>query len=160
MGIGTLLIGLALLIVVVTLIVLPLLVQQRPAVEPPSPRETLEAERAAVVRAIRELDFDYRTHKLAEEDYKTLRAAQVQYGAQLLRELDALKAATGAGDNRVKADVDAEIEAQVAALRRGGATCPSCSAAVQPDDRFCPRCGSALQETDKKDERPRTEVAS
>ena len=45
-------------------------------------------ERAAVVRTIRELDLDYRTGKLNEADYKGLREAQVQRGADTLRELD------------------------------------------------------------------------
>jgi hypothetical protein len=149
MGIGTILIGLALLIVVVTLIALPLLDQRRPAIEPPSPREALEAEREATVRAIRELDFDYRTHKLSDDDYKTLRATQVQRGAEILRELDALNAqaldgepVSGAADG-----IDAEIEAQVAALRHGGVTCSSCGTVAKSGDRFCARCGTALPGT-------------
>ncbi|MCL5996936.1 MAG: zinc ribbon domain-containing protein [Chloroflexi bacterium] len=138
MGIGTILIGFALLIIVVTLIVLPLLDPRRPAVEPPSPREALQAEYAATVRAIRELDLDYRTHKLAEEDYKRLRADQVQRGAQILRELDALQTGSAADD------IDADIEAQVAVLRAGNAACPACGAKGKAGDRFCARCGAPL----------------
>jgi hypothetical protein len=142
MGIGTLIIGFALLIVVVLLIALPLLDQRRPAVEPPSPREALEAERETTVRAIRELDFDYRTAKLSEQDYKTLRAAQVQRGAHILRELDALKGSDAAVDGGE--DVDAQIEAQVAALRKGAPACPSCGKPISAGARFCPHCGHAL----------------
>ena len=140
MGIGTILIGFALLIIVVTLIVLPLLDARRPAVELPSPREALQAEHAVTVRAIRELDLDYRTHKLAEEDYKRLRADQVQRGAQVLRELDALQPDSAADD------IDVDIEAQVAVLRAGNATCPACGATTKAGDRFCARCGAPLLE--------------
>jgi uncharacterized membrane protein YedE/YeeE len=44
MGIGTILVGLAVLIIVVAVIVSPLLEQRRPASLPPSPRQALELE--------------------------------------------------------------------------------------------------------------------
>jgi rRNA maturation endonuclease Nob1 len=117
------------------LIAIPLLEQRRPAIEAPSPREVLEAEREATVRAIRELDLDFRTAKLTDEDYRLLRAAQVQRGAQILRELDALKDGS---------DIDAEIEAQVARLRRAPAVCACCGAPFKAGDRFCANCGHPL----------------
>ena len=141
MGIGTIFIGIALFVVVVVLIIIPLLEQRQPAVRPPSPREVLEAEREATVRAIRELDLDYRTAKLADEDYKALRAAQVQRGAQILRELDALK---NDDDSAGDGDIDAEIEAQVARLRRAPIVCAACGALIKPGDRFCAHCGHPL----------------
>jgi zinc-ribbon domain len=141
MGIGTILIGIALFVVVVVLIGLPLLERKRDAVEPPSPREVLELEHQGTVRAIRELDLDFRTSKLDEQDYKTMRAAQVQRGAQILRELDA---------QATSDDIDADIEKQVAALRNVATVCPSCGQPVKKGDRFCANCAYALTiETDK-----------
>ena len=136
MGIGTILIGFALLIIVGVVIVAPLLEQRRPAVTPPTPREALELERESTLRAIREIDLDYRTHKLNEEDYKALRAQQVAHGAQVLRELDTLKGEQG---------IDAEIESQVAALRRAGDVCSACGNPVKEGDRFCAHCGASLR---------------
>ncbi len=171
-GIGTLLIGLALLTVVVVLAMMPLLEPKTPLAQPASRRDALEAERAAIVRSIRDLDFDYRTHKLNEEDYHAMRQALVQRGAEVLRELDALErlepparsnhAADGAGADGVRDDdaaADAEIEAAVARLRQGasspaapadgvrraGAVCPACGRPVLPDDRFCAKCGQSLR---------------
>lgn len=133
MGIGTILIGLALLIIVAVVIISPLLEQRRPAITPPAPREALEVEHEAILRAIREIDLDYRTHKLNEEDYKTLRAKQVAHGAQILREIDALKS---------EQDIDSEIESQVAALREAQETCPACGKPIHEGDRFCAHCGA------------------
>ncbi len=136
MGIGTILIGLALFIIVVLLIVLPLLEQRSPAVEPLSRRWLLQAERDSTIRNIRELDLDYRTRKLNEDDYKVLREAQVQRGAQILRELDAL----------VESDsVDAAIEAEVLALRDSPESCPRCGTLAKLGDQFCAHCGQPLR---------------
>ena len=136
MGIGTILIGLALLIIVVVVIISPLLEQRRPAITPPAPREALEVEHEATLRAIREIDLDYRTHKLNEEDYKALRTQQVAHGAQILREIDTLKS---------EQDIDAEIESQVAALREAQGTCPACGKPVKEGDHFCAYCGAPQQ---------------
>ncbi|MFC1466629.1 MAG: zinc-ribbon domain-containing protein [Candidatus Brachytrichaceae bacterium NZ_4S206] len=149
MPLGTILLGLALLIVVVVVVALPLLDRKTPAIQPPSRREALEQERRAVISAIRELDFDYRTGKIGDADYKRLREAQVARGAQILRELAEL--------NDEESDVDAEIEAQIARLRtvwsadgrsRAGLPsaiiCPSCGHAAGAKDKFCPQCGQRL----------------
>ncbi len=155
LGIGTLLIGLALLVIVVVLVLLPLLEPKSPLAQPASQRDALEAERAAIVRSIRDLDFDYRTHKLNEPDYRVLRQGLVQRGADVLRELEALNQTQPAPDTvDDDAAVDAQIEAAVLALRRGEhpaarvsgvAHCPACGHPVLPDDRFCAKCGHALR---------------
>jgi zinc-ribbon domain len=134
---STLILGLALLLLFGAIVVIPLLDRKRPAVQPPSPLEALERERAAAVRAIRELDFDHRTHKINDDDYKQLRETQVTRGAQILRELEALQ--TGGGTR----DVNAEIEAAVQRLRaKATRACTACGAAVRADDNFCPQCGA------------------
>jgi len=139
MGIGTILIGLALLTVIIALVISPLLEPRRPAVEPPNLRESLQAEREGVIRAIRELDLDFRTRKLNDDDYKTLREAQVQRGAAVLRELDQLEASD---------DIDAQIEDRIAHIRREAAECPSCGMAVRSSDRFCANCGYRFEGED------------
>lgn len=139
--IGTLLLGAALFIVLALIIALPLFDRKTPAVRPPTRREALEAEHQTLIRNIRELDFDFRTHKISEADYRTLRAALVQRAAEVLRALKTLE----------ERDVDAEIEAQVAKLRKtttllatDGRACPSCGAPLPTGARFCPSCGQAV----------------
>lgn len=46
---GTLLLGLALLIILALVVALPLFDRKTPSIEPPSQRETLEQERRAVI---------------------------------------------------------------------------------------------------------------
>jgi len=160
LGIGTWLAGLALLLIVAALVALPLLDRQAPLAEPPSVRDALEAERQAIVRGIRELDFDFRTRKLDEADYRVLRQAQVLRGADILRRIEAIdqaeaaaggQDATGPGADRI----DAEIEARVAALKGGepdgaatkdqaAVACPSCGAPTRAGDLFCGKCGHRL----------------
>jgi hypothetical protein len=123
-AVGSLLVGLALLVIVAVLVALPFLDRRTPVVAPFSPHQALEQERRVIVRVIRDLDFDYRTGKLNEADYRALRAIQVEHGAEVLRRLDACSQepaiqeagshnGPGAGDS-----VDAEIEASVTAVKR------------------------------------------
>ena len=139
MPIGTLILGLALLVIAGFVIALPMFDRRRPAIQPPSQRQALEAERQDIVRTIRELDFDHRTHKINDDDYKRLREDYVQHGAQVLRELNTL----------TERNDDDEIEQRVAELRAVNDTtsamnCPSCGTAVSAADKFCPQCGHKL----------------
>jgi uncharacterized OB-fold protein len=139
--IGTLLAALALLLVVAALIAQPLLGPRRPAVLPESERDRLERERKRIVRAIREVDFDRRTGKLDPEDYNRMRVALETEGASVLRALGPLQTAPGTRD------IDAEIEAAVAALRETPDStrhCAKCGGVAKSGDRFCPRCGARL----------------
>lgn len=139
--IGTLLAALALLLVVAALIAQPLLGSRRPAVLPESQRDRLERERKQVLRAIREIDFDQRTGKLDADDYSRMRSALEAQGAAVLRALDGLQTTP------VPRDIDAEIEAAVAALREKpdlARACAKCGGQVSRSDRFCPHCGARL----------------
>lgn len=99
--------------------------------QPASSRmEDLLARREAIYTTIRELDFDFETGKLTEEDYRAQREAWVEQGVLVLKELDALRESgayvpvsePGVSVPRVGvsggADLDAQIEAAIAARRR------------------------------------------
>jgi hypothetical protein len=138
--IGTYLLALALVLVLGLVIALPLFDRKRPAIKPMSRRESLQHERQDIIRAIREVDFDHRTGKINDEDYKRVREDYVQRGAAVLRELNTLE----------EADIDDVIETKVAALRTtqdaaGELHCPKCQARVSDADKFCPQCGHALK---------------
>jgi len=144
MPIGTLLLGLALFVIIGMVIALPMFDRRRLAVQPPTQRESLEAERRDIVRTIRELDFDHRTHKINDDDYKRLREEYVQRGAAVLRALTTLN----------EKDTDTDIEKRVAALRKVAdvdasavtSTCPFCGHALHQHDKFCPQCGQKVNE--------------
>ncbi|MEE8353645.1 MAG: zinc-ribbon domain-containing protein [Dehalococcoidales bacterium] len=91
---------------------------------------------------LKELEFDYHSGLLTEEDYRDLEG---RYRGKAISILKSLDQAEPAGD-----DAGEEIERQVAELRREKQRfCSQCGVAVRPADRFCANCGASLQrETD------------
>ncbi len=77
-------------------------------VMPTGPSDLL-ARKEAAFSALKELEFDYRTRKLSEEDYDELRAVYRVEAAEVLKAMDQGSAAPG--------DLDALIDAEVAAWR-------------------------------------------
>ncbi len=90
--------------------------------------EDLIARRDAIYAIIRDLDFDFETGKLTEEDYHAQRQTWVEQGVAVLKALDALKPDTPAPARNghplaepaaaLNGDLEARIEAAVAARRR------------------------------------------
>jgi hypothetical protein len=72
--------------------------------------ETLENEKRRVLRAIRDLDFDYDLGKLPDAAYQSQRIDLVRLGAAILRRMDEVKAEI--------AEQESCIEKAVATLRR------------------------------------------
>jgi len=133
----------------------------------------LMAEYDRVLNSLQELEFDNALGKIPAEDYPAQRAALMQKGASLLREVDALAPADGRGrsaQERLEAAVaarradaaaskevragfasadDDELESLIAARRkerneRSGGFCPRCGKPVLASDKFCPHCGKAI----------------
>lgn len=90
-----------------------------------------QARRESLLSAIRDLDFDYKTGKVSEEDYGPLRA-------QLLVET--------AGLTRQEQDKDDQLEALIQSRRthKTGSNCSQCDAPVAPGQHFCSSCGAPL----------------
>lgn len=127
----------------------------------------LMAERDRVINSLQELDFDYNLNKIPEEDYPTQRAALLQKGADVLRQIDAIApqpASAQAADARIekaiaarRADAsvtrpevsDDDVESMIAARRKNrkeksSGFCPKCGKPIMVSDRFCPSCGKSL----------------
>jgi len=179
MDIVVALIGLALATVVAVYIAAPLSARSHMAIAPEeSPRERLLSERYTVLVAMRDLDFDFRTGKLLEEDYRAMRDKYASRGVEILKELDALpdggrkpeardqepEVRRSKGERSAGMD---EIEAAVQARRKGK---PQASRTAEKDDieaavrarrnmprpnpqspisLKCPSCGRAIDSTDK-----------
>jgi len=105
--------------------------------------ERLLLQKEMLYGAIRDLDFDFQTGKVDQNDYAELRQQLEGEAVQVLRQLDA-------GDALVA--LDHEIEQQVLALRRhSGSTvcgsqresCSGCGTPLDDGENFCPDCGQA-----------------
>lgn len=78
-------------------------------------RRQLLEDRDMLYESIRELDFDYRMGKVEEDDYRQTRA---RYEAQAVDLMKALDKTNGRADRAEPAGADAQIESEIAAIRR------------------------------------------
>jgi hypothetical protein len=159
MDLGSIFLVLALLVLVALFVARPFFDHTQPVSAEAEAQDlqlsALMAERDRVLAALQELDFDYSLGKIPEEDYPAQRSRLLQYGADVLRKIDA---AEGASVSDVKAPTDTEatetlsaedrIEATIAARRaytgrgqtaplpatNGGKVVPAAIAA--PDDEL------------------------
>ena len=96
----------------------------------------LHSRRDTTYSMLKELEFDFQSGILTEEDYRNLEARYKGKAISILRDIDDV--AEGSG-------VEEEIERQVLELRRDkGRFCPQCGARCQEEDRFCSHCGASL----------------
>jgi hypothetical protein len=122
---------------------------------------SLLAERERLLTALQELDFDQTLGKIPAEDYPSQRAALVKKGAEVLRQLDAIKPGLGKsnqgkvtkGTDEIKQALplsDDDLE-DILSKRRNirkdktAGFCPTCGKPVLVSDIFCPSCGSTLK---------------
>lgn len=112
--------------------------------------EQLTLQKETLYTAIRDLDFDYHTGKVDEQDFTELRSRLENEAIDLLRALDEVDPL---------ASLDDELERQIAALRQtpsatadgalNGLSAPSacthCGTPLQGDENFCAACGHALR---------------
>jgi hypothetical protein len=155
MDLGSILAILALSLVVVAYVVRPLVEEEGFAVSSEGRKlSALEAEREQVLNVLQEMDLDHAMGKIAEDEYRRLRARAVSRGAEVLKEIDALRGLDppeGASpepqaEAEGGADLEARIERAVASRRRYAAYCNQCGQARLPGDAFCTRCGAKVAE--------------
>jgi hypothetical protein len=146
MDFGSLLILIGVIVAVVAFLARPL-VENRASLGTAADHRlsALQAEREAVLTMIREIEMDHAMGKIGADDFQAQRADLVVRGSAVLRELDAL------GGETASEDVDAAIEAAVAARRgrapaKGAGFCAHCGRALQRGDRFCASCGTPVSE--------------
>lgn len=112
--------------------------ESEPAGETPALR--VRREREGVMDSIRDLDHDFETGKISEEDYGPLRASLRTRAVELLareRELAEPPAAPTAEAPAPQAVADRAVPADA---------CPGCGARVLAGWHFCARCGTELDE--------------
>ena len=171
MDIGSILILLALLLLVAVFIARPILEHKGNVVSQEEHELSfLLAERDRTLNALQELDFDYALGKIPEEDYPVQRSRMLQYGADILRKLDAYQDQSHAGNSKER--VEQAVSAPQPARETAVAAVPAVNGnngnhVIHPDDAleaqiaerrrnrkgkssgFCHQCGSPLQQSDR-----------
>jgi hypothetical protein len=164
MTIGSILLGVALVVLVGLVLARPLLQASREEQVRLTQRQLLMAEKEAILAQIRDLDFDHDTGKMPDEIHENQRAQLMNSAAAILKQLEDLDGespATAVAVADGAADVDADIEAAVARMRRarkaksapeprpvaanGGGFCPQCGHSFDAGDNFCVACGHKLR---------------
>lgn len=126
-----------------------------------------EARKRVALLALRDVEYDFLSGKLDEDDYRSLKAEltaealaaleadeEAKRGAGAARPSAATAAAApvpgstdpGSGEE-VDVGVGDELEAEIARMRReirSDFGCPSCSYVNEEGSRFCSACGHAL----------------
>jgi rubrerythrin len=169
MDIGSIFLILGLLVIVAVFISRPFLERKAPKVALAGHEQSsLLAERDRLLDTLQELDFDYALGKIPEAEYPLQRAALVQQGAQILRDLDTYAAETPsqAAEARLEAAIVAR-RVETAPQPAGGNGAAIRVVAASPDDNlealianrrrarnekssgFCPQCGKPVQKSDR-----------
>ena len=130
---GALLVGLALLVLTASFVLRPL--KERRGLGVVEPEESRPPRLETVLTAIRDLDFDHRTGKVTEQDYRPARASL------LARAAEAIAVPSGAS---MTDSLEARVREIRLQLKEGGPVknCSGCGDRLLPGDRFCPHCGS------------------
>ena len=165
MTIGSIFLGLALLILVGLFVTRPLLKRQPRRRSNTSAYEDLLAQKEAVLTQILNLDFDYDTGKVPVSEYKKLRADYVGEATAILKQLDALETGEEIVDSVSKKTEGettksqaAEIEAAIALLRQSPAKSTPSPSSSPPDLKtysgngkavYCTQCGQPADSNDK-----------
>ena len=154
MDIGSILAGLALTLLTVAFVALPFIQHRGKSVtETERLSSELQAGRDRVLNSLQELEMDFNTGKILDEDYRDQRQVLMKEGAGILRRIDVLKA--GGHVRLDDRNIDDEIEAAIAQARGeksegNSGFCPTCGGEVKTGDLFCIRCGNTLSEVEEQ----------
>lgn len=103
--------------------------------------QELQSQRDTTYSMLKELEFDFQSGVLTEEDYRDLEARYKNKAITILRDMDE------ATEGTVGIGIEEEIEKEVLALRQKRERfCTQCGDRVDEGDRFCAHCGARLRQ--------------
>lgn len=125
----------------------PLRITTRDVIVRESRLDRIQAERELIYSAIRDLDHDFETAKLEEDDYTKMRDGLRRQAIELLRSEREAAAQEG---QQAEPTGPAQITSVAATSEpRTGAYCPSCGGSVTASWRFCSHCGGDLNRAEE-----------
>lgn len=105
-----------------------------------------DARKRVSLLALRDVEMDFATGKLDEEDYRALRGELSHAALRAIQEVEVQQVVTGlSGAASIGSD---PLEAEIAAVRVGleeGRTCSACGHVNRDGSRFCASCGEPLE---------------
>ena len=118
----------------------------------------LEREKQLVLKAIKEIEFDYQMRKIAERDYREMVERYRNRAMRLISEIDAGGDFRGLIEKELKLRLDLPVADAAPAGAMGAAaaagasaqsaaprpTCAACKTENDPDAKFCKSCGGKL----------------
>lgn len=122
-------------------------------------RKELEREKQALMKALKELEFDHEMKKISDGDFKDIAAGYRARAVRVMRLLDeggtdyrkmierdlAARAGTPQPAVKDRAPVAAvPVAPAPAAMHPIRPACPACATDNEPDAAFCKRCGSRI----------------
>lgn len=133
--------------------------------------EALVARKVSLVQSLRDIEYDWETNKISEEDYQRFKKSCERQAVGIMRRLDALHGGDRNWDEvidrAVKRRLDSDAMSPADLLANGEPSppddappatddhdddqpphCTNCDARLDPGDRFCSRCGTAVGDDD------------
>jgi hypothetical protein len=117
----------------------------------------VDARKQAALRGLRDAEYDFRSGKIDEADYKVLKSDLARQALEAMEEESPSDSAVNEGaptDANAKPAMNAgpnpagdSLEAEIARVREGiaeGRTCPGCGHLNVAESRFCTGCGGPL----------------
>ncbi len=103
-----------------------------------TPLSTLHAKKDALYQSIKDVEFDFKTAKLSEEDYGAIRDKLEREAVAVLEEIDSKE---GKGKKKNLGSISKSAKQKVP-----GVKCPHCGEKNNNNSKFCIGCGSAINE--------------
>jgi hypothetical protein len=126
--------------------------QDLPVAEPESPFHHLDERKAAIYENLRDLQFEYRLGKLSDNDYQTTKKDLQKELAQVMGEVDKLKAQLNGAGTVAASSAAAPAQKQKTAPAAASANqrssefiCEACGAKFEKALKFCGECGKAMR---------------
>lgn len=104
-----------------------------------------DARKRVSLLALRDVEMDFATGKLDEEDYRALQSELSHAALKAIQEVEVQQKVADLVGSTATGSV--ELEAEIAAVRLGiaeGRTCASCGHVNQAGSNFCASCGEPL----------------
>jgi len=146
MTIGSILLGLALLIVVALYLSRPFLLAKPQTASSPGQRLQLEQRKEALLSEIRALDFDRETGNIPDEVYEQQRAQLMYEASAVMKTLDEMPDVEG-GDvySQIEVAINERRHYHVPSSNGQAGYCTQCGQSLEQDDKFCARCGQSIR---------------